>query len=84
LHALLGPRFGVEATFIVVVAILAGLLELPLAGVVGSVFGAWVLIALVEVALSRQARARPEPKSEPEPEPEPEPEQNGDLMAEEH
>jgi hypothetical protein len=82
LHALLGPRFGVEATFIVVVAILAGLLELPLAGVVGSVFGAWVLIALVEIALSRQAR-EPEPAHNPESEPEPEPEQNGDLLTEE-
>lgn len=59
MRALLGPRFGVEATFIVLVAVLAGLLELPLAAIVASVFAAWLLIALIEFAYSRRTRAQP-------------------------
>jgi hypothetical protein len=57
-RALLGPRFGVEATFIVAVAIVAGLLELPLPAILTAVFGAWALVALAEVVASRRAATR--------------------------
>jgi hypothetical protein len=57
-RALLGPRFGVEATFIVAVAIFAGLLELPLPAILTAVFGAWALVALAEVVASRRAATR--------------------------
>ena len=58
MRALLGPRFGVEATFIVVVAILAGLLELPLGAILAAVFGAWLIVAVAELAASRRAAVR--------------------------
>jgi hypothetical protein len=64
-RALLGPRFGVEATFIVVVAIIAGLLELPLPAILAAVFGSWALVALAEILASRHAAGRP--ATEPEP-----------------
>jgi hypothetical protein len=58
-RALLGPRFGVEATFIVAVAIFAGLLELPLPAILAAVFGSWVLVAIAEYYASRRAARRP-------------------------
>ena len=65
MRALLGPRFGVEATFIVAVAIFAGLLELPLAAILAAVFGAWVVVAVAEFYASRRAARRPAPAVEP-------------------
>ena len=59
MRALAGPRFGVEATFILGVAVVAGLLELPLIAVVGAVFGAWIVVALAEFAFSRRAATLP-------------------------
>jgi hypothetical protein len=77
LRALAGPRFGVEATFIIVVAIVAGLLELSLAAIVGAVFGAWALVAVAELVASRRAARRravgPAPVAIPAPPPPPAP-----------
>lgn len=67
MRALAGPRFGVEATFIVGVAVLAGLLELPLVAIVGAVFGAWIVVALAEVAVSRRAATLPAQPAPPAP-----------------
>ena len=66
MRAVAGPRFGVETTFIVGVAVVAGLLELPLPAVVIAVFGAWVLVVLGELAVSRQAATRALRPAEPE------------------
>jgi hypothetical protein len=58
-RALLGPRFGVEATFIIAVAAFAGLLELPLRAILAAVFGSWALVAVAEIVASRRAASRP-------------------------
>jgi hypothetical protein len=58
-RALAGPRFGIETTFIIVVAAVGGLLELPLIVVVCGVFGAWIVVALAEVVFSRRAARMP-------------------------
>jgi hypothetical protein len=64
-RALLGPRFGVEATFIIAVAAFAGLFELPMTAILAAVFGAWVLVALAEISASRRAARRPAAAVEP-------------------
>src|SRR5580765_5772544 len=82
-------RFLLEATFLVLVAAAAGLAGLDAIWIGVVMFGAWLLVALVERTGSRRLRAsaaEPEPEPEPapvlvaapppppEPEPEPEPE----------
>ena len=78
-------RFLLEATFLVLVAAAAGLAGLDAIWIGVVMFGAWLLVALIERAGSRRHRAPAEPPpeqaveaepevvSEPEPEPEPEP-----------
>ena len=80
-------RFLLEATFLVLIAVAAGLAGLDAIWIGVVMFGAWLLVAMIERSGSRRLRARaeagapephPEPEapveSEPEPEPEPEPE----------
>ncbi|HSS79637.1 MAG TPA: hypothetical protein VLK24_00435 [Gaiellaceae bacterium] len=78
-------RFLLEATFLVLVAVAAGLAGLEAVWIGVVMFGAWLLVALIERGGSRRGRAKaaaaqpeaepePEPKPQPEPEPEPEPE----------
>jgi hypothetical protein len=81
-------RFLLEATFLVLVAAAAGLAGLDAIWIAVVMFGAWLLVALVERTGSRRLRAKvepapepeleapstPQPGLEPEPEPEPEPE----------
>src|SRR5580765_8399171 len=70
-------RFLLEATFLVLVAAAAGLAGLDAIWIGVVMFGAWLLVALVERTGSRRLRAsaaEPEPVPEPAPEPEPEPE----------
>jgi len=82
-------RFLLEATFLVLVAIGAGLAGLQAVWIGVVMFGAWLLVALVERGGSRRGRAsaappeaerelepelQPEPDPEPAPEPTPEPE----------
>jgi len=82
-------RFLLEATFLVLVAVGAGLAGLQAVWIGVVMFGAWLLVALVERAGSRRGRAgaappeaerelepelQPEPDPEPAPEPTPEPE----------
>jgi hypothetical protein len=56
----LGPRFGAEAGLIAAAAALAALLELDWPGIVATVFGAWLAIALFEVVWSRTRPAAAE------------------------
>jgi len=77
-------RFLLEATFLVLVAVGAGLAGLQAVWIGVVMFGAWLLVALVERGGSRRGRAsaappeaerelEPEPQPEPDPEPAPEP-----------
>lgn len=72
----LGPRFLIEAGFIVAVAVVAGVADLSTWSIIGVVAGAWILVALVELAMwarharskgARQAPGGPDPSAMPEP-----------------
>ena len=70
-------RFLLEATFLVLVAVGAGLAGLQAVWIGVVMFGAWLLVALVERGGSRRGRASaapPEAERELEPQPEPDPE----------
>jgi len=71
-------RFLLEATFLILIAAAAGLAGLEAIWIGVVMFGAWLLVALVERGGSRRgwASAEPavEPDREPAPEPQPEPE----------
>jgi outer membrane biosynthesis protein TonB len=61
----LGPRFLVEAGFIVAVAVAAGVEQVGTWSIVGLVAGAWILVALVELGLwARRAQQRAQPQPE--------------------
>lgn len=57
----LGPRFLLEAGFIIAVAIVAGIADLSTWAIIGVVAGAWILVAVVELAV--WVRHAPRPKS---------------------
>jgi len=66
----LGPRFLIEAGFIVAVAVVAGVADLSTWAIIGAVAAAWILVALVEMAVwARHARrpktGGPTPAAEP-------------------
>ncbi len=66
-----GPRFLLEAGFIVAVAVFAGLADLSTWAVIGVVAAAWILVALVELAVwAVRARRRRVTAKKPEPTPE--------------
>jgi hypothetical protein len=65
-------RFLLEATFLVLIAAAAGLAGLGAVWIGVVMFGAWLLVALVERGGSRRGRAKAQPATEPEPTPEPE------------
>ena len=50
----LGPRFVPEALFIVGVAIVAMLLELPIPAAIGLTLTAWLLVVVAELAFARR------------------------------
>jgi hypothetical protein len=71
-------RFGLEAGFLVLVAVGAALAELGPLTIVGLMGAAWVIVALIERAVSQerseeQLAAGQQPEPEPEPEPAPSP-----------
>ncbi len=80
------PRFAIEAGFLILLGVGAGLADLRSAVIVALLAGAWVLVSLFELAVWRaQGRpairaVTPPPPPEPEPEPEigwqPEPDRN--------
>lgn len=47
----LGPRFLIEAGFIVAVAVVAGVADLSTWAIIGVVAAAWILVALVEMGV---------------------------------
>jgi hypothetical protein len=67
----LGPRFGLEAAFLIGVAVVAAIVELDWTGIIAVMFVAWLLVAAVEVAASRTrvaaARAPAPPIDAPAP-----------------
>jgi hypothetical protein len=67
-------RFLLEATFLVLIAAAAGLAGLDAIWIGVVMFGAWLLVALIERTGSLRGRATPPAEAEPEPEPQPEPE----------
>jgi hypothetical protein len=75
---ILGPRFLIQAGFIIAVAVVAGLEDVGTWSIIGLVAAAWIIVALVEIGLwYRHATARrPAPQEPPAPEHvlEPEPE----------
>jgi hypothetical protein len=63
-------RFLLEAAFLILVAAAAGLAGFDTIWIAVTMFGAWLLVALVERSGSRRAHPSPEPEEELEPEPE--------------
>jgi hypothetical protein len=68
------PRFLIEAGFIIAVAVVAGLSGLNTAWIVAVIAAAWLIVAVVEIAIGRrrtpatqvEATPRSEPVTEPE------------------
>lgn len=68
----LGPRFGLEAGFLIGVAVVLGLLEVSWPAIVVAMAIAWLVVAGSEIVLARRPiEAKPEPEPAPEPQPEP-------------
>ncbi|MDX6507275.1 MAG: hypothetical protein QOG06_1919 [Gaiellaceae bacterium] len=67
-------RFLLEAAFLVLIAAAAGLAGLDTIWIAVTMFGAWLLVALVERSGSKRVPASPEPEPEPEPQAVAEPE----------
>lgn len=73
-----GPRFALEAGFLIAVAIAAGVAELSASAIVAVMAGAWLLVCLFELAVwaegprfpalvrDRRALEEPEPAATPE------------------
>ena len=55
-----GPRFALEAVFLIALAIAMGLADLSARAIVAVMAVAWVLVAIVEWLASRDATARPD------------------------
>ena len=72
------PRFAIEAGFLILLGVGAGLADLRTAVIVALLAGAWVLVSLFELAVwraegrpaTRAVAPAPPPDREPEPEPE--------------
>jgi outer membrane biosynthesis protein TonB len=72
----LGPRFLIQAGFIVAVAVVAGIERAGTWTIIGLVAAAWILVAIVELGLwARHARTRASVAEEPAPRLEHRPEQ---------
>jgi outer membrane biosynthesis protein TonB len=68
----LGPRFGLEAGFLIGVAVVLGLLEVSWPAIVAAMALAWLLVAAAEVAAARARPAKPPAAAPAEPAPSPE------------
>lgn len=68
----LGPRFGVEAGFLIGVAVVLGLLEVSWPAIVAAMAIAWLFVAGAEVAAARARSAEPPAAAPAAPEPSPE------------
>jgi hypothetical protein len=67
-----GPRFLVQAGFIIAVAVVAGIADLGTWSIIGLVAGAWIVVALIEIGLWYRHAARRRPVREEPPAPPPE------------
>ena len=67
----LGPRFLIEAGFIVAVAVVAGIADLSTLAIIGVVAAAWILVALVELGMWSRHAVKPVRAAEPAPAPAP-------------
>jgi hypothetical protein len=68
------PRFAIEAGFLILLGVGAGIANLRAAVIVALLAGGWALVSLIELA-TWHAQARPVRRpAPPEPQPEPEPE----------
>jgi hypothetical protein len=68
-----GPRFVIEAGFLILLGVGAGLADLRSGVIVGLLAAGWVLVSVFELAAWR-AQARPAGRAVTAPPPEPEPE----------
>lgn len=68
-----GPRFAIEAGFLILLGVGAGLADLRSGVIVGLLAAGWVLVSVLELAVWH-AQGRPARAVAPPPEPEPEPE----------
>jgi type IV secretory pathway VirB10-like protein len=78
----LGPRFLVEAGFIIAVAAVAGVERFRTVTIIVVVGAAWAIVAVIELVLELRRRARRRAGWEREPEPEREPVSEPVLVAE--
>ncbi len=67
------PRFALEAGFLLLLAVGAGLADLRPAAIVAAMAAAWALVSLLEWAIWRVQAAPAAPPFPPSPRPEPEP-----------
>jgi hypothetical protein len=83
------PRFAIEAGFLILLGVGAGIADLRPAVIVVLLAGGWLLVSLIELSAWRAAgralvpRLMPAPEPEAEPEPEPELEVGWPIVAEE-
>ena len=62
----IGPRFLIEAGFIITVAVIAGIARLSTWWIIAVVAGAWIIVAIVEIVVwGRHAAARQADAVEP-------------------
>jgi type IV secretory pathway VirB10-like protein len=66
---ILGPRFLIEAGFIIAVAVVAGLERLGTWSIIGVVAAAWIVVALVELAVWFRSIAKKARATQPERQP---------------
>src|SRR5438093_11088383 len=72
----LGPRFAVEAAFLILLAVGLGLADVSWVVIVAAMAAGWAVVSLIELVASRRATAqwtfrREEPAEEAPPAPEP-------------
>ena len=63
----LGPRFLIQAGFIIAVAVVAGVEHLGTWAIIGLVAGAWIVVAIVEIGLWVRHAASPRRPAAPRP-----------------
>jgi outer membrane biosynthesis protein TonB len=64
-----GPRFLIQAGFIIAVAVVAGVERVGTWSIIGLVAAAWIVVALVEIVLWIRHAGAPRPAAAPQPEP---------------
>jgi hypothetical protein len=79
------PRFAIEAGFLILLGVGAGIADLRPQVIVALLVGGWVLVSLIELSVWRAEGRTATPRVPPlQPEPEPEPELGVGWPLEEH